>query len=75
MIETVTYWDEGFGKWNWVVWKNVLVTIFGVGALVFGTQSAIKDILELYSSPSNATTTTAEFLLTNFTATTTLSSI
>lgn len=48
-IETVTYWDEGFGKYNWMVWKNVLVVIFGLLALFFGTQSAVSDILALYS--------------------------
>lgn len=32
-----------------MVWKNVVVVIFGLGALFFGTQSAVKDILALYS--------------------------
>ena len=47
----MTYWDEGFGKFNWIVWKNVVVVIFGLGALYFGTQSAITDILALYQDP------------------------
>lgn len=50
-IEMVTYWDEGFGKYNWLVWKNILVVIFGLLALFFGTESAIRDILALYADP------------------------
>lgn len=53
----VTYWDEGFGRYNWMVWKNVLVVLFGLAALFFGTQSAVRDIMALYSdNPSEATT-------------------
>lgn len=61
-IETVTYWDEGFGKWNWVIIKNVFVVAFGILALIFGSKSAIGDIVQLYSSSpivqhlANATT-------------------
>ena len=47
-IETVTYWETGFGKYNWVVWKNVFVCIFGMLALVFGSKDAIHDIMKLY---------------------------
>lgn len=49
-IETVTYWDQGFGKWNWVVWKNLVVVVFGVFALIFGSKSAIEEILAMYST-------------------------
>lgn len=73
-IEMVTYWDDGFGKFNWIIWKNILVVLFGLGALFFGTQSAIRDILALYApaaAPALNSTTTAT-LLANITATTTL---
>lgn len=50
MIETVTYWEQGFGKCNWVVWKNVLITVFGIFALIFGSQSAINDIIIMYTA-------------------------
>lgn len=52
VIEIVTYWDVGFGKWNWVVWKNILVGIFGLFALVFGSKNAFAQILEIYQ-PTN----------------------
>jgi solute carrier family 36 (proton-coupled amino acid transporter) len=48
-IETVTYWEAGFGKFNWVVWKNVIVCVFGLIALYFGSKSSIEDIVNLYS--------------------------
>ncbi|CAO1436755.1 unnamed protein product [Diamesa serratosioi] len=48
-IEMVTYWEQGFGKYNWVIIKNIIVCIFGALALVFGSKDAVKDIVELYS--------------------------
>ncbi|XP_055538168.1 proton-coupled amino acid transporter-like protein pathetic isoform X1 [Wyeomyia smithii] len=48
LIEMVTYWEQGFGKFNWVIWKNVLVFFFGLIALVFGSKGAIEDIIQLY---------------------------
>lgn len=58
-IEMVTYWETGFGKFNWLVWKNILVSIFGIFALVFGSKDAIIEIMEMYM-PSNATETTTQ---------------
>ncbi|XP_049294949.1 proton-coupled amino acid transporter-like protein pathetic isoform X1 [Anopheles funestus] len=49
VIEMVTYWEEGFGPGNWIVWKNVIVFVFGIIALVFGSKSSIQDILALYA--------------------------
>lgn len=57
-VETVTFWDRGFGKFNWVIWKNVVVFFFGIIALVFGSKSAIEEIIALYlpqEIPSNST--------------------
>ncbi|KAH8370866.1 hypothetical protein KR093_005251, partial [Drosophila rubida] len=54
VIEIVVHWDTGFGAGNWIVWKNVIITICGICALVFGTQSAIQDILKVYSSSTEA---------------------
>ncbi|XP_055621307.1 proton-coupled amino acid transporter-like protein pathetic isoform X2 [Toxorhynchites rutilus septentrionalis] len=50
LIEMVTYWDQGFGKFNWIIWKNVLVSIFGIIALVFGSKTSIEDIIKLYTN-------------------------
>lgn len=48
-IETVTYWDVGFGPGNWVALKNVVICIIGFMALVFGSRSALIEIVNLYS--------------------------
>lgn len=51
-IEFVTYWDSGFGPCNWIILKNIVVCLFGVFALVFGSKDAINGIITLYSPQS-----------------------
>lgn len=48
-IETVTYWDIGFGRFHWVAAKNIIICVIGLLALVFGSSSAIKDIVAIYT--------------------------
>lgn len=48
-IEMITYWEQGFGKYNWIVWKNIIIVAFGLLALWFGSKSSIMEIKELYS--------------------------
>lgn len=47
-IEMVTFWDEGFGRFNWKIWKNIVVTLAAMMAFIFGSKSAIEDIIKLY---------------------------
>lgn len=47
-METITYWDVGFGWCKWVAIKNIIITIFGILALVFGSSDAISSIIEVY---------------------------
>ncbi|XP_030385623.1 proton-coupled amino acid transporter-like protein pathetic isoform X2 [Scaptodrosophila lebanonensis] len=49
IIELIVCMDTGFGAYKWVLWKNVIITICGIFALVFGSLSAIKDIMKVYS--------------------------
>lgn len=49
-IEIITYWDIGFGRCKFMIWKNVLVFIFGMFALVFGTKDAVQSIINVYST-------------------------
>lgn len=53
LIETVTYWDVGFGPCNWVVFKNIILFVFGVLSLVFGSYTSILDIVAIYSPPES----------------------
>ena len=48
-IETVTYWEVGFGTGNWVALKNIVICIIGILALVFGSHSSLKEIIALYA--------------------------
>ncbi|CAH1647665.1 unnamed protein product [Spodoptera littoralis] len=48
-IEVITYWDIGFGPGKYLIWKNIVVLIFGMFALIFGTKDAIKEIIRVYS--------------------------
>ncbi|KAH0535505.1 proton-coupled amino acid transporter-like protein pathetic [Cotesia glomerata] len=43
-IEIITYWNVGFGRFNWIIYKNILVTLIGITALILGTTSAIQSI-------------------------------
>ncbi|XP_049945298.1 proton-coupled amino acid transporter-like protein pathetic [Schistocerca serialis cubense] len=50
LIEVVTFWDSGLGRFKWLLWKNVLVCVFGLMALMFGTYTSIEEIILVYSS-------------------------
>lgn len=44
IVETVTYWDIGFGCGNWIVMKNIFIFIIGLIALGSGSYKAIEKI-------------------------------
>lgn len=46
VIETVTYWDNGLG---WRLWKNILVTLFALLALLTGSYASILEIISEYT--------------------------
>nr|CAD7393741.1 unnamed protein product [Timema cristinae] len=37
VIETATCWEHDLGRWNWLLWKNLLIIIFSLMALTTGT--------------------------------------
>lgn len=46
MIELVVYWDRpGLGRFNWRLWKNLLLMVFGVIGFITGTYVSIREIL------------------------------
>ena len=45
IIETIVFWEEGFGFLKWKLFKNIFICIFGVLAMIFGTHSGIKSII------------------------------
>ncbi|XP_068632593.1 proton-coupled amino acid transporter-like protein pathetic [Battus philenor] len=47
-IEMITFSEIGYGPYNYLVWKNILVLLFGLFALVFGTKDAVISIIDVY---------------------------
>ncbi|CAH1990064.1 unnamed protein product [Acanthoscelides obtectus] len=47
-IEMLTFWDKGFGPFHWKIFKNIIVVAAGFLALIFGSKSAIQDIVYMY---------------------------
>lgn len=43
---------NGYGRFNWIIWKNVIMMILGLCIFVFGTASSIGDIYDKYYQPS-----------------------
>ncbi|XP_063239964.1 proton-coupled amino acid transporter-like protein pathetic isoform X2 [Bacillus rossius redtenbacheri] len=46
IIETVTYWETpGTGRFNWILWKNLLIVLFGFLGFATGTYSSVAEII------------------------------
>nr|XP_023028365.1 proton-coupled amino acid transporter-like protein pathetic [Leptinotarsa decemlineata] len=52
IVEMLTFWEKGFGRFHWKIFKNIIVFITAMLALVFGSKSAIEDIVKLYTTES-----------------------
>nr|CAD7202516.1 unnamed protein product [Timema douglasi] len=51
IIELVTFWeDPGLGRFNWVLWKNLAIILFGVLGFVTGTYSSIDEIVREFGT-------------------------
>nr|CAD7575120.1 unnamed protein product [Timema californicum] len=48
VIETATHWENGLGKFRWVLWKNVLIIFFSLLALITGAYTSILEIIHEY---------------------------
>lgn len=45
IIEIVVYWDEpGLGRFNWRLWKNLLLIVFGIVGFLTGTYVSLLEI-------------------------------
>lgn len=49
VVETVSCWERHLGMFKWRLWKNSLIILFSLLALIFGTWVSILDIVELYT--------------------------
>nr|CAD7452418.1 unnamed protein product [Timema tahoe] len=48
VIETATHWENGLGKFRWVLWKNVVIIFFSLLALITGAYTSILEIIKEY---------------------------
>ncbi|XP_041972807.1 proton-coupled amino acid transporter-like protein pathetic [Aricia agestis] len=51
IVDTVHNWDRGLGRFNWILWKNVIVTLISFVALFAGSFISILGIVENFSKP------------------------
>lgn len=49
MIETITLYEEGYGKMNWILWKNIIISIAALFSLVSGSYASMLEIIDEYS--------------------------
>jgi proton-coupled amino acid transporter len=47
IIETVTYWENNLG---WRLWKNIIIILFSIIALVTGSYASILEIIQEYTT-------------------------
>lgn len=51
IIEIITYYERpGYGKFNWILWKNILLIMFGITGFITGTYVSIEEISKEYSN-------------------------
>lgn len=48
VLETVLYWDDGLGAYNWRLWKNIILFIASIFAMVTGCITSIIEIINEY---------------------------
>lgn len=45
VLELIVYWNEDLGKYNWRLWKDVGIIVFGLLGFFFGTYTSIAQII------------------------------
>lgn len=47
IMETLVYWNSpGLGRYNWRLYKNILIGLFGTIGLVTGTMTSIQEFIK-----------------------------
>ncbi|XP_067626457.1 proton-coupled amino acid transporter-like protein CG1139 isoform X2 [Eurosta solidaginis] len=49
VCETIHLWPHGLGAYNWRLYKNILLSIFAIIALLSGATASINDIIKFYT--------------------------
>ncbi|XP_011634322.1 proton-coupled amino acid transporter-like protein pathetic isoform X1 [Pogonomyrmex barbatus] len=48
IVETVSCWESHLGAFKWRLWKNSILLVFSLLALIFGSWMSIVDIINAY---------------------------
>ncbi|EDV93974.1 GH23642 [Drosophila grimshawi] len=46
IIEMITFYNMGYGRYNWMLWKDFLIMIFGLCGFIFGTWASLAQIVK-----------------------------
>lgn len=46
IIEIITFWPNGLGKHNWLLWKDLTIMVFGIMGFAFGTFASISQMVD-----------------------------
>ncbi|XP_044743205.1 proton-coupled amino acid transporter-like protein pathetic isoform X2 [Chrysoperla carnea] len=44
LIEIITFWPD-MGKYKWILWKDILIMLFGIAGFIFGTYASVANII------------------------------
>lgn len=53
VVETISCWENHLGTFKWRLWKNSLLVVFSLLALVFGSWISVQDIIKFYQEKEN----------------------
>ncbi|XP_059059991.1 proton-coupled amino acid transporter-like protein pathetic [Achroia grisella] len=63
IVDTVHNWDRGLGTFNWILWKNLFISLISLIALFAGSYVSIQGMVHKFS----ATNSTLEMIQPNST--------
>lgn len=46
LIEIITFWPDRLGKYYWLLWKDVAITVFGIAGFFVGSYVSVLNIIE-----------------------------
>lgn len=49
IMEICVCWPDNLGQFRWILWKNVLLILFGVVGLIAGTYSSLAEIIKSFT--------------------------
>ncbi|KAH8241069.1 proton-coupled amino acid transporter-like protein CG1139 isoform X2 [Drosophila bipectinata] len=49
IIEIFTFYNVGYGRYKWMLWKDIAIMVFGLCGFVFGTWVSLLDIFKKHT--------------------------